>query len=103
MPYENEFFDSVVSTMAFSGYPDADKAMAEMQRVLKPEGRLIVLDINFPREEGYVGMGLARLWQSSGDLLRDMDALFQRQNLDYTDEEVGGFGTVHLYIAQKRR
>lgn len=33
-------FDTVVSTMAFTGYPGAAAAAAEPDRVLKPGGRL---------------------------------------------------------------
>ena len=35
MPYESQSFDTVVNTMAFSGYPDGEKAIAEMLRVLR--------------------------------------------------------------------
>ena len=36
LPYQDDFFDCVVNTMAFSGYPDAHRAMSELRRVLKP-------------------------------------------------------------------
>lgn len=35
LPYGDASFDTIVNTMAFSGYPDGIKAMAEMARVLK--------------------------------------------------------------------
>jgi len=47
LPYEAESFDSVVSTMAFSGYPGGAKATSEMRRVLKEGGRLILIDVNY--------------------------------------------------------
>jgi ubiquinone/menaquinone biosynthesis C-methylase UbiE len=36
LPYEDEYFDTIVNTMAFTAYPDGEKVMSEMHRVLKP-------------------------------------------------------------------
>jgi len=101
LPFENDFFDTVLSTMAFSGYPDGDAAMSEMKRVLKPGGRLIILDVNYPSSRNFIGLRLVKMWQSAGDIIRDMSELFKKYDLEYSDEEVGGAGTVHLYVAQK--
>lgn len=38
-------FDSVVATLALSSIPDDRRAMAEAARVLRPGGRLLVLDL----------------------------------------------------------
>ena len=45
LPYDDGFFDTVVNTMAFSGYPSATKAMAEICRVLAPTGRLVLMPL----------------------------------------------------------
>ena len=51
LPYKSEMFDTVVNTMAFTGYPDGKGAIEEMNRVLKPGGKLVMVDINFPRDK----------------------------------------------------
>ena len=102
LPYENEFFDSIVNTMAFTGYPDGMKAMSELFRVLKKGGRLILIDISYPKDRNRMGMMMTRFWAYAGDIIRDMDTLFERFNFDYRDIEVGGFGSVHLFLAEKR-
>ncbi len=45
LPYQDGVFDTVVTTMSFTGYPDGAKAMEEMHRVLRDQGRLILIDI----------------------------------------------------------
>lgn len=102
LPYRSESFDSIVNTMAFSGYPDGWRAMAEMRRVLKREGRLILLDVNYPPDRNWFGTKLADLWQRSGDIIRDMGELFDRTGFSYSDEAIGGYGSVHLYVAIKK-
>ena len=101
LPFPPEFFDTLVNTMSFSGYPDGRAAMSEMRRVLKSGGRLVMVDVNYPGKRGFMGMFLTRFWASQGDILRDMEALFDEFGYKFTDEEVGGFGSVHLYIAVK--
>jgi len=101
LPFEDGFFDTVVNTMAFSGYPDSGKAMTEMHRVLVPGGRLVLIDINYPVDNNWVGTKLTRSWQLSGDLVRDIDRILAAHGFAYEDVEIGGFGSVHLYICEK--
>jgi ubiquinone/menaquinone biosynthesis C-methylase UbiE len=101
LPYPDQLFDSLVNTMSFTGYPDGLKAMSELWRVLKPGGRLILIDINYPANQNRLGTALARLFASLGDIIRDMAALFGALDIPYQDHEIGGFGCVHLYIAEK--
>lgn len=101
LPYGDEYFDSLVNTMAFSGYPDGEKAMSEMIRVLKPGGKLILIDINYPKNRNTVGMLMTRFWTLTGDIIRDMHELFERFDIYYQDIKIGGFGSVHLYLVDK--
>jgi ubiquinone/menaquinone biosynthesis C-methylase UbiE len=103
LPYEDRFFDTVVNTMAFSGYPNGAKAMAEMRRVLASGGRLVLIDINYPADRNWVGTRLTRCWQLSGDIIRDVDRILVAHGFDYRDIEIGGFGSVHMYICHAGR
>jgi ubiquinone/menaquinone biosynthesis C-methylase UbiE len=101
LPYAADSFDCVLTTMAFSGYPDGKQALIEMRRVLRSGGRFVMVDVNFPRDRNTLGMKLASFWKSTGDLLRDVPGLFTEIGWQCSDREVGGFGSVHLYLAKK--
>jgi hypothetical protein len=75
--------------------------MTEIHRVIKKEGRLVMIDINFPEDRNWLGVRLARTWASAGDIIRDMGHLFEHAGFDYTEREIGGYGSIHLYIAIK--
>lgn len=102
LPYPAGTFNTVVNTMAFTGYPDGSKALTEIYRVLKPKGRFILIDVEYPHNHNRLGHYATRLWAGLGDIIRDMDALFKQSGFDFTDQEIGGFGSVHLYIATKQ-
>ena len=102
LPYRDASFDTVVNTMAFTGYPDGAAAAAELARVLKPGGRLVLIDINFPRDGNRLGTKLVQhFWKPFGDLIRDVPALLSDVGLEVTDDEIGGWGSVHRYLAIK--
>ena len=44
LPFPDEAFDTVVCTPSLCNIPDDRRAVAEMKRVLRPGGRLLLLD-----------------------------------------------------------
>ena len=86
LPYPDDSFDTVLNTMAFTGYPDANAAMAELHRVLKPTGRLVMIDLKYPHDGNRLGTALVAVGRRFGDLVRDMDAIFRAFELDATDQ-----------------
>ncbi len=44
LPFDNESFDTVVCTYSLCNIPDPQRAVNEMKRVLKPRGKLILVD-----------------------------------------------------------
>jgi ubiquinone/menaquinone biosynthesis C-methylase UbiE len=101
LPFADNYFDTVINTMAFSGYPNGQKAMAEFHRVLKEGGKLILIDFDYPADRNLLGYWLTRFMAFSGDVIKDISNVFQAFPFDFTEEEIGGFGSVHLYQARK--
>jgi len=52
LPWEENFFDKVLSVESFYYYADQDRALAELFRVMAPRGRLFIL-INLYRDNHY--------------------------------------------------
>lgn len=44
LPYDDDTFDTVVSTLVLCGVDDQPRAVREIRRVLKPSGQLLVLE-----------------------------------------------------------
>jgi ubiquinone/menaquinone biosynthesis C-methylase UbiE len=44
LPFEDASFDTVVATLVLCTVPDLDRALDEIRRVLKPDGRLLFLE-----------------------------------------------------------
>jgi ubiquinone/menaquinone biosynthesis C-methylase UbiE len=49
MPFANETFDVVMTSLMMHHVPDTQKAISEMIRVLKPGGKLVIADVNSKR------------------------------------------------------
>ena len=52
IPWEENFFDKMLSVESFYYYPDQDRALAELFRVMAPRGRLFIL-INLYKDNPY--------------------------------------------------
>jgi ubiquinone/menaquinone biosynthesis C-methylase UbiE len=51
IPLPDKYFDKVVASASFNHFSDQESALEEMKRVLKPDGKMIILEIdpNTPR------------------------------------------------------
>ncbi len=101
LPFPENHFDTVINTMAFSGYPNGKRAMAEFYRVLKKGAKLIIIDFNYPSDRNLFGYGLTKLMESGGDTIKDISKIIQEFPFESIEEEIGGFGSIHLYQARK--
>jgi ubiquinone/menaquinone biosynthesis C-methylase UbiE len=75
LPFDDDAFDAVINLISFHHYPDPQRAVAEFRRVLRRDGRLVL--IAFDRGSRYITLaqsvngwtkGIAgRSWQKTPD------------------------------------
>lgn len=101
MPFPDDSFDCLVNTDAFTLYVDPVKAMGEFYRVLKPGGRLVLLEYNYPKDRNWFGMKLMIIPKLLGMPFRDFDELLSGVGFQYEDHPVGMSGVLHMYVGTK--
>lgn len=101
IPWADASFDAVVLTFAFSAFPDASRALAEMIRVVKPGGRIIIVDAGESHTGNRMAHWLSELWEFLGDYMRDEVPLMQAQGLDVHREEYGPWGCIHVVVGTR--
>jgi ubiquinone/menaquinone biosynthesis C-methylase UbiE len=60
IPYPNEFFSSVLCTCSFHHYKDPVRALSEMRRVMKKNGKLVIVD---PARDASLAIWLQDSWR----------------------------------------
>ncbi len=96
LPWPDKTFEAVVSTFALSAIPDGDAALDEMARVLRPGGRVVIVDAGESAQGTWFAWALARLWETLGDYMRDEVPLLEARGLAVEREEFGPGGCVHV-------
>ncbi|MGH3432590.1 MAG: methyltransferase domain-containing protein [Thermocrispum sp.] len=106
LPFDDAAFDTVVCTFGLCAIPDLDAAVAEMIRVLRPGGRLILVDhIVSPSR---VGRGVQRVIEAitiplGGEHLRRRPLThLRRTELEIEEVERFKAGLVERVVARKR-
>ena len=77
LPYGDASFDAVTIGFGARNLADLDQGIAEMARVLRPGGRIVILEITRPTREplaSFYGLWFDRLVPALGGLAGDSDA-----------------------------
>ena len=101
LPWPDATFDAVLSTFAFSAFPDADAALDEIVRVVKPGGRVIIVDAGEAQDGNPMARFLAWLWAVLGDYMRDEVLLLEARGLSVVREDYGPWGCVHATVGER--
>src|SRR5258705_6614294 len=76
LPYEEGSFDAVTVGFGVRNLADLDRGLAEMARVLRPGGRLVILEITQPQRpplSTFYGLWFDRVVPLLGTLAGDHD------------------------------
>jgi ubiquinone/menaquinone biosynthesis C-methylase UbiE len=101
LPFGDRAFDTIVNTMAFAGYPDGEKALDEMKRVLKSNGKLLLMDFDYPADRNIIGYSLVKIGEKYGDVMKDLKRYLEGSGFEYRETYTGGFGSVYLFACTK--
>ena len=87
---------------AFTLYADPQKAMGEFYRVLRPGGRLILLEWDYPNPPNRFGTWWVDKSRRNGMPYVAFDALFESAGFEkYDDVPLGMSGTLHMFLCRK--
>ena len=69
LPFEDDTFDRILCMHSFHHYPHPLRALREMKRVLKKDGRIYLVENDYPpRERLYINYAMWRQGHPNGDL-----------------------------------
>jgi ubiquinone/menaquinone biosynthesis C-methylase UbiE len=100
-------FDSIVGTLVFCSIPEPAQALAEARRVLKPSGRLFLVE-HVRSHQHWLGalqdvLAPAWLWMTDGcHLNRNTEGLVRAAGYDLERVKIGFGGLLKLMIARPR-
>src|SRR2546428_394291 len=105
LEFADESFDTVVCTLALCTIPDDRKAVAEARRVLRPEGRLLLLEhVRSPALPIRAGQRLLEpltLRFEADHLLRDPADYLSERGFEIETLERSKWGIVERVVARK--
>jgi demethylmenaquinone methyltransferase/2-methoxy-6-polyprenyl-1,4-benzoquinol methylase len=124
LPFPDEYFDSASIAFGIRNIPDKTAVLSEMSRVLSPGGRLVVLELTFPRWSwvrrlydsylnrlipavGGLVSGQGRAYQYLADSIMDFDepeellGLFRQAGLTGTGFQPLTFGVAVMHWGNK--
>lgn len=106
IPYPDSFFSKVYTTMALHHFSDLDRALAEMARVLKPGGSLLIYDVDPSHGRGWVLQFIENSLFRRHLTFMKPDQLVERLaatgNFNVSESLVGGSGYFVLCVRMAR-
>lgn len=104
LPFKDESFDCIVLTFVLAEIVQLDKAIVEMKRILKKNGKVIVIAGGLPQDKNLIARFLFALVRPVTTLAleRDNKTRFESQGFEVFREDFGPFHIIHKIVAVKR-
>ncbi len=104
LPFPDNFFDAAFATLVFCAIPNPENAFRELQRVIRPNGKIILLE--HIRPKGILGYAFDLLNVFTVALLDDhfnrrTAVIAEKSGLQIVAIKEKAFGTVNLIVCQK--
>ncbi|MBM3282662.1 class I SAM-dependent methyltransferase [Candidatus Gottesmanbacteria bacterium] len=103
LPFNDEIFDCIVLTFVLAEIAELDRAIAEMKRVLKKGGKIIVIAGGMPQDKNLAAKILFKLVMPHTTLRleRDNKIHFEKHGFRATREDFGPFNMINKIVAIK--
>lgn len=103
LPFPDEYFDAAFATLVFCSIPEPEKAFAELRRVLKAKGKIILLE--HVRPNGLFGylfdvLNVFTVALFEDHFNRETAKLAEESGLKILEIQKKAFGTVNLIICE---
>ena len=105
LPFAENSFDGVIDTLCLCTYPNPLKALQEMARVLKPEGRIVLIEHGLARPKWLQKFQHKHAEKHFQDLCcrwdMNMDDLIAQSGLTIITSRRTFFGAIYTYTLKK--
>lgn len=103
LPFKNETFDCIVMTFILAEISHLDQAIVEWKRILKKEGKIIVVAGGVPQDKNLIAKILFKLIKPHTELKleRDNKAYFEKHTFKVTRTDFGPFNIINKLVAFK--
>lgn len=107
LPFADDSFDSVVGTLVFCSIPNPARALAEIRRVLKTDGKLYLID-HVRSHKPWLGtlqdaLAPTWLWATGGcNLNRDTENTVRRNGFEIEKLKIGYGGLLKLMVSKPK-
>lgn len=105
--FPDDAFDTVVATFALSSCPNPDQMLAEMVRVCRPQGRILLLDRGIGTT--FLGNTLLEMYryeylmEYGYDQCLELEEVVRKAAVDVEVEEHKHGGQLHFYLLRPRK
>lgn len=106
MPFDNNSFDSVIDTLCVCTYPNPVRALREMARVCKPNGKILLLEHGI---SDYSFVKRLQVWRENRhygklgcSLVRNPLEIAKEAGLEISEEKRNLFGIAYSIVARKK-
>lgn len=101
LPFEDKSFDTVIATLIFCSIDNPHKALEEIHRVLKDDGKLIFIEHVLPHDKFYMNLAncLNNTWKKIGKCNINRDTYKNIENANFKIRNYEKFGNkVFVFI-----
>lgn len=106
LPFDDSSFDAALATLVFCSIPTPETAFRELRRIVKPNGKIILLE--HIRPKGLLGylfdlINIFSVWLIQDYFNRETGKIAETSGLKIIELKVKAFGVVNLIVCENSK